>query len=114
MIYSFSDSDTPDDLYVASVDDFKPVRLTKANPWIEKDLQLAKMKLIRWESKNGYKIEGLLHLPADYKDGTRIPLMLNVHGGPAGSFNNNFRAMYHIYAGLGYASLSVNVRGSSG
>jgi len=114
MIYSFSDSDTPDDLYVASVDDFEPVRLTKANPWIEKDLQLAKMKLIRWESKNGYKIEGLLHLPADYKDGTRIPLMLNVHGGPAGSFNNNFRAMYHIYAGLGYASLSVNVRGSSG
>ncbi|MBU4495993.1 MAG: prolyl oligopeptidase family serine peptidase, partial [Acidobacteria bacterium] len=36
------------------------------------------------------------------------------HGGPAGCFTNSFRAGYHIHAGLGYASLSPNVRGSSG
>ena len=40
--------------------------------------------------------------------------MVNIHGGPAGCFTNSFRAIYHIYAGLGYASLSPNVRGSSG
>ncbi|MFC2169711.1 S9 family peptidase [Acidobacteriota bacterium] len=117
MVYSFSDFDTPDDLYASFVDKFNPVRLTEANPWIEKELLLAKMQLIRWKSKNDFEIEGLFHLPADYKEGTRIPLILNVHGGPANSFNNNFRDMslkHHVYAGLGYASLSPNVRGTSG
>ncbi|MBW1899463.1 MAG: S9 family peptidase, partial [Deltaproteobacteria bacterium] len=114
MVYSFSDFDTPSDLYVTSVDTFKPIRLTNANPWIEQEILLAKMKVIRWKSKKGFEIEGLFHLPAGYKKGTRIPLMLNIHGGPAGSFTNSFRSSYHVYAGLGYASLSPNVRGSSG
>jgi len=114
MVYSFSDFDTPSDLYVSNVDNFRPVRLTNANPWVGTDLLLAKGKVIKWKSKNGFEIEGLLHLPAGYIEGTRIPLMLNIHGGPAGSFQNSFSARYHVYAGLGYASLSPNVRGSSG
>lgn len=114
MAYTFSDYDTPQDVYTSSVDPFDPVRLTDANPWIEKEILLASMKIIRWTSVKDFEIEGLLHLPAGYTEGTRIPLMLNIHGGPAGCFTNSFRASYHIYAGLGYASLSPNVRGSSG
>lgn len=114
MVYSFSDFDSPNDLYASTVDSFKPIRLTDANPWVEKDLLLASMQLERWPSKKGFEIEGLLHLPAGYKKGTKLPLILNIHGGPAGCFVNSFRASYHIYAGLGYASLSPNVRGSSG
>jgi len=114
MVYSFTDFDSPADLYVSSVDDFKPIRLTNANPWIEKEILLANMKIIKWKSKNGFEIEGLLHLPPGYKEGSSVPLILNIHGGPAGCFTNSFRATYHVYAGLGYASLSPNVRGSSG
>lgn len=114
MVYSFTDFDTPNDLYSSTVASFQPVRLTDANPWVEKELLLASMEIIRWPSKNGFEIEGLFHLPADAKKGDPLPLMLNIHGGPAGCFTNSFRASYHIYAGLGYASLSPNVRGSSG
>lgn len=114
MVYSFSDFDTPTDLHVSPADSFKPIRLTNANPWVKKELLLASMKVIRWKSKKGFEIEGLFHLPADYKKGTHLPLILNIHGGPAGCFTNSFRASYHVYAGLGYASLSPNVRGSSG
>jgi len=114
MVYSFTDFDTPGDLHTSTVDNFNPVRLTDANPWVEKDLLLADMKVIQWKSKNGFEIEGLLHLPDGYIEGTKVPLILNIHGGPAGVFSNSFRASYHVYAGLGYASLSSNVRGSSG
>jgi dipeptidyl aminopeptidase/acylaminoacyl peptidase len=114
MVYSFTDFDTPSDLYSSPVDTFQPVRLTDANPWVEKELRLATMEVIRWPSKNGFEIEGLFHLPPGAQSGNKIPLMLNIHGGPAGCFVNSFRASYHIYAGLGYASLSPNVRGSSG
>ncbi len=114
MVYTFSDYDSPSDIYMTSVAGFKPIRLTNVNPWVEEELLLASMKVIKWKSKRGFKIEGLLHLPAGYKEGDRLPLMVNIHGGPAGCFVNSFRASYHVYAGLGYASLSPNVRGSSG
>lgn len=114
IVYTFTDFDSPSDLYSSPVENFSPVRLTDANPWVEKELLLASMRIIKWKSKKNFEIEGLLHLPAGDKTGARLPLMLNIHGGPAGCFTNSFRAIYHIYAGLGYASLSPNVRGSSG
>lgn len=114
FVYSFSDFDTPPDLYTASVEKTEPVQLTQANPWITKDLQLARGEVIRWKSTDGLEIEGLLFLPEDYRKGKRLPLILHIHGGPAGVFTNSFNARYHVYAGLGYASLCPNVRGSSG
>ncbi|MBU1338789.1 MAG: S9 family peptidase [Acidobacteria bacterium] len=114
MAYTFSDFDTPADVYASSVSDFSAVRLTDANPWVEKDLLLADMKVIQWKSENDMTIEGLLHLPQNPEEKAPYPLVLNIHGGPAGCFTNSFRAGYHIHAGLGYASLSPNVRGSSG
>ena len=112
-VYSFSDYRTPSDLWVGHMDGSEPVRLTHANPQIEQ-LQLAEMRVVDWPSRDDYTIEGLLHLPVGYQEGDTVPLLLNIHGGPAGVFSNGFRAIYHIYAGLGYASLSPNVRGSSG
>lgn len=112
-VYSLSDYKTPSDLWVGFVDGTDPVRLTHANPQID-ELQLAEMRVVQWTSHDGMEIEGLLHLPVGYQEGDIVPLILNIHGGPAGSFTNGFRTSYHVYAGLGYASLSPNVRGSSG
>lgn len=113
MVYAFSDFKTPLDIYVSSVNRFEPVRLTEANPGFEEKFLLADMSVIQWESVKDFQIEGLLHLPVGYVEGARVPLMVHIHGGPAGCFTNSFRASYHIYAGLGYASLSCNVRGST-
>jgi dipeptidyl aminopeptidase/acylaminoacyl peptidase len=114
MVYSFHDLDTPPDLYVSSTEHFDPIRLTEANPWIESDVALARTEVIRWTSHDGTEIEGILILPADHQPGTKQPLLLHVHGGPAGVFANGFRYSYHVWAGLGYAQLLPNVRGSSG
>ena len=114
VAWSFSDFDTPGDIWASEVNEWSPVQLTRANPDFEKKFALASMKTVRWKSRGSMEIEGLLHLPASYVAGTRVPLMLNIHGGPAGSWRNSFSPMYHVYGGLGYASLSPNVRGSSG
>ncbi len=112
MVYSFSDFESPSDLYVSAVDDPDPVRLTNANPWIANEITLARAEILRWKSKDGMEIEGVFYLPGDYKEGTKIPLVLHIHGGPPGHFSNQFRPSFHIYAGLGYASLGPNIRGS--
>jgi dipeptidyl aminopeptidase/acylaminoacyl peptidase len=109
----YSTPQQPPDLWVADVATGDARQLTRLNPWVG-DLALAKSEVIRWKSKDGLEVEGILHLPADYKQGARVPLVLNIHGGPAGSFAYGFQGIYHVYAGLGYASLSPNVRGSSG
>lgn len=110
--YTYSDYKTPPDIWVADLPSAKPIRITDANPWIRKEIALADMKIIHWKSKDGLKIEGLLYLPAGKKG--KLPLILNVHGGPAGVFTNRFNGEYQVYTGLGYAMLCPNVRGSSG
>ena len=110
--------DTPGDAYVASVSDFAPVQISHVNA----DLKLpavGRTEVIRWKSKDGRDIEGLLTYPVGYQTGQRVALILNVHGGPTGVFQQAFiggRGVYPLatFASRGYALLRVNPRGSSG
>ncbi len=109
--YTLSDYRTPSDIWVGYTDGRPAKQLTDANPQV-KDFLLAEMEVVDWESVGDFTIEGLLHTPPGRDAGESVPLMLNIHGGPAGVFANSWSPRYHIYAGLGYASLSPNVRGS--
>ena len=113
MAYVFQDFDTPADIWVGPTDGTGAVQLTDVNPTIIDELVLGQGEVIRWESRDGTEIEGILMLPAEYQSGM-LPLLLHIHGGPAGVFRNSFSASNHVWAGLGYAQLFPNVRGSSG
>ncbi len=87
------------------------VKITDVNPQLA-HLELATWRWVRWKSRDGLAIEGLLWLPASYQGG-RLPLLVSVHGGPAGVWSAAFRGLNHVYASLGWAVLEPNVRGSS-
>lgn len=114
IVYSFNDFDTPKDLYTSDLTGENAVRLTCANAWVEKELLLPIGKTVSWESRDGTAIEGILLLPGDYQEGTRIPLILQIHGGPSGYWGNSFEPDLIVYTGMGYAQLGPNPRGSSG
>jgi len=83
------------------------------------DLSIGKTEVISWKSTDGQSVEGLLTYPVGYRQGTRVPLLVIVHGGPTGVFTQGFiasRGAYPIaaFASRGYAILRCNVRGSSG
>ncbi|HEX6716648.1 MAG TPA: S9 family peptidase [Pyrinomonadaceae bacterium] len=110
--------DTPADVFVASASDFKPVQISNANADL-KIPPLGRTEVITWKSTDGKQIEGLLTYPVNYQAGQRVPLILNVHGGPAGVFVQSFiggRGAYPLatFASRGYAILRANPRGSSG
>jgi len=110
--------DTPGDAYVASVSDFTPVQISRANADLKMP-PLGRTEVIHWKSKDGKDVEGLLTYPVGYQTGQRVPLILNVHGGPAGVFQQSFiggRGVYPLasFAARGYAILRANPRGSSG
>lgn len=81
---------------------------------------LPKTEVVRWKGANGMEIEGLLTYPMGFEEGKKYPLLLNIHGGPAGVFNQVATAAnsgsYPIaaFAEKGYMVLRPNPRGSSG
>ena len=111
-------SDTPADAFIASVANFTPVQITRVNEGLQIPA-VGRTEVITWKSKDGKDIEGLLTYPVGYQTGQRVPMILNVHGGPAGVFLQTFlggRGVYPLatFAARGYAILRPNPRGSSG
>ncbi len=60
----------------------------------------------RWTSSDGAEVEGVLIKPVDFEEGQRYPLIVQVHGGPAGTSTNAFSDSWgtygHVCAGRGY------------
>ncbi len=109
----FETPQKPRSLYLLDGATLERKELVHLNPQVEK-LLMPTAEVVNWTSRDGTPIEGVLHLPAGYQEGTPLPFILNIHGGPAGVWRYNFNAAAAVYTGLGYAVLSPNVRGSSG
>ncbi len=109
------------DLDGQSIDDapWSPRRVTDFHVAIDRP-EMGRTELLTWRSQDGaFEIEGLLTYPVGYREGDRVPLVLNVHGGPAGAFVQSFTGgagiyMVQTFAQEGYAVLRPNPRGSTG
>ena len=109
--------DEPVEAYVMPVSSMKPVRVSAANVNLPKQ-PLGETRVIQWKAKDGQEIEGLLTLPVNYDKTKHYPLILNIHGGPSGAFNETFigaSGLYPIasFAARGWAVLRANPRGST-
>jgi dipeptidyl aminopeptidase/acylaminoacyl peptidase len=71
-----------------------------------------KPQLISWQN-DGMTIEGLLTLPPQAAH-HKVPLIVDVHGGPTGVFEDNWSALMPFLLGQGWAVLRTNPRGSTG
>ena len=67
---------------------------------------------VRWKNE-GLDIEGILYLPAQAAAG-KVPLIVEVHGGPTGAFVDSFSPMTAHLLAQGWAMLMTNPRGSTG
>src|SRR5205814_1362059 len=89
-------------------------QITHQNDALMNELQLAETADVGFKSKDGTEVHGLLTYPVGYKKGTRVPLLLRIHGGPNGQDQHSFSFERQFFAANGYAVLAVNYRGSSG
>lgn len=118
LTFIFEQPSTPPNVYTSSFQSFDKKQLTD----IYKDVdfpEMGKTELLTWTSTDGIEIEGLLTYPVGYEEGNNVPLILNVHGGPAGAYLQSWTGGGSIYslqyfAAEGYAVLRPNPRGSTG
>jgi dipeptidyl aminopeptidase/acylaminoacyl peptidase len=116
--FAFESPDSAPEAFIMDASGAARAQVSRANSDLPK-LPLGQTEVVRWKSKDGLDVEGLLTYPAGYEKGRKYPLILNIHGGPAGVFSETFIGRYGIYplatfASRGYAVLRPNPRGSSG
>ena len=68
----------------------------------------------RYESRNGYTMEGYVIRPAQYEPGKKYPAVLEIHGGPKGVLGSVFFHEMQCLASDGFFVIYTNPRGSDG
>jgi dipeptidyl aminopeptidase/acylaminoacyl peptidase len=89
-------------------------RITHQNDALMNELQIGATEAVSFKSKDGTDVHGLLTYPVGYTKGTKVPLLLRIHGGPNAQDQHSFAVERQVFAANGYAVLAVNYRGSSG
>lgn len=94
-----------------------PARRTTSNEWLS-GLRFGDQEVIKYKTRDGLELEGVLIYPLDYQKGQRHPLILVVHGGPEAHYRNGWLTGYstpgQLAAARGFALFYPNYRGSTG
>ena len=85
---------------VLAIPDLAPANLRAVEP-----------ELVRWKS-GPFTVEGLLYMPPA-AGSAKVPLIVDVHGGPFGAWENRNDVFAAFLVGHGWAVLRPNPRGSS-
>ena len=92
-------------------------QLTRVHRWLE-EKELPEAKVVRWKSRDGTEIEGVLWLPRGFEKDGSYPAVINVHGGPMWAWWYGWHGSWHDWAiplaSRGFVVLLPNPRGSMG
>ena len=90
-------------------------KMTDLNADVLRGKRIAEVESFTFVSNdNKFEVEAFLTKPLGLADGTKHPLIVNIHGGPHGQQGPAFNFKNQVYAARGWATLMVNYRGSTG
>ncbi|WP_201371737.1 alpha/beta hydrolase family protein [Ktedonobacter robiniae] len=116
IIYAQSQPTHPWELYRLELRDGQPSeehRLTHLYDTLLAPVTLSEPERITYESSGGEQVEGWLLRPIGYKEGTRYPLFLHIHGGPQSAFGAGMDPFLQYCAAQGFAVFYCNPHGST-
>lgn len=115
MAWVREDATHPEEVFAGPVDG-DARQLTFLNRDLLAELDLQEPRRLLFTSDDGTEIEGWVIPPVGHRegDGRRWPMVLNIHGGPHGSYGNGFSFDFHLQSGKGYFVLYTNPRASTG
>ncbi len=117
LAFVASSGSTLSEIFRSNLAGAKPEQLTTMTRQIE-TWPIAQSEVIRWKSKDGAEIEGILHKPKNYDPTKKYPLLVMIHGGPTGVDVPNPvpGSVYPVLQWLekGALVLRPNYRGSAG
>ena len=105
---------SPADLF--RLDYGKTGQLTAFNQDKLKDVAFGDYEFFRFRGWNDELVQGYVVKPANYEPGRKYPVAFLIHGGPQGSWLNDFHYRWNpqTYAGAGFAVVAIDFHGSTG
>jgi dipeptidyl aminopeptidase/acylaminoacyl peptidase len=119
MIFQLDERTRIGDAWTLPVEGGTPTRVTGVYDTLDQDFELPVQEKVSWKGRDGAAVEGILFYPLGYQPGTRYPLVVQLHGGPAESDKFGYGPgvivnYVPVLAARGYAVLRPNYRGSAG
>jgi dipeptidyl aminopeptidase/acylaminoacyl peptidase len=106
----------PAEIYRANAEGSSSTALTTTNDAFISSFNLKPAEEVTWTGALGTKISGWIIKPANFKPNKKWPLLVLIHGGPQGAWNDNwgYRWNPQVFANAGYVVFTPNPRGSTG
>jgi dipeptidyl aminopeptidase/acylaminoacyl peptidase len=119
LVYLYSNASTPAQWYRAQLAGAKidaTNQLTDLNPQLKKKT-ISKSEVIRWKGARDEEVEGILYYPHNYDATKKYPLVVMIHGGPAGAdfdeWEESWAYPVNNYTQRGAFVMKPNYHGSS-
>jgi dipeptidyl aminopeptidase/acylaminoacyl peptidase len=123
VVYVYSTASTLPQYHLAKLDvDRRSVELPEGTELIDlnenlDDKYIAKTEVVNWTGSLGDKVTGILYYPKNYEKGRQYPLIVSIHGGPAGVdrdvWSDSWAYFPNIYTQKGAFVLMPNYHGSA-
>jgi dipeptidyl aminopeptidase/acylaminoacyl peptidase len=114
IVYTMSRPDSPSDLVIIDNKDKTPQTITHLNSDLLAYRSMGVVEEIWYPSSVDKRdIQGWVVYPPNHKKGTKVPLLVENHGGPILNYGPHFSAEIQLYAAAGYAVFYPNPRGST-
>jgi dipeptidyl aminopeptidase/acylaminoacyl peptidase len=116
MLYTMNSLHGPTELYSVTADGRDLRRVTHLNDSRVAAARFGKPERFSFKGAKGDTVWGYVVYPVDFDPAKKYPVALLIHGGPQGSFGNDFHYRWNpqAYAGAGYAVVMVDFHGSTG
>jgi dipeptidyl aminopeptidase/acylaminoacyl peptidase len=116
LIFTRNTASRPVEIYRANADGLGAKALTSTNDAVIDSFRLRTIEDVTWEGAGGAKIHGFVVKPATFDPAKKYPLVVLIHGGPQGAWNDawSYRWNPQVFAAAGYVVLMPNPRGSTG
>ena len=116
IVYLNESLRAPAELYSVRADGRDVRRLTSTNDGRLATVKVGEPEQFTFKGANGDIVHAWLVKPVDLDPARKYPVALLIHGGPQGSFGDQFHYRWNpqTYAGRGYAALMVDFHGSTG
>jgi dipeptidyl aminopeptidase/acylaminoacyl peptidase len=111
IAWTGGDATRPPDVYALKGGSAQ--RLTRLNEGWLAAKALAPVQKLAAIAPDGKPIDAWIALPTGRAEGQRVPLILEIHGGPHAAYGPMFATDVQLYAAGGYAVLYTNPRGST-
>lgn len=116
LVFTREAINRPADVWVADADGKNARQVTRANEALLARLAMNPLEEFWYTGAGGTRVHSLLVKPPKFDPAKKYPLIYLVHGGPQGSWSDNFHYRWNaqMFAAPGYVVVMPNPRGSTG